>query len=62
LGIQIVRRIVNEGLLLLGIIKRIDECHPYFPHGTFHHIGLDVHDPGNYGNFEENMVGNWYSN
>ncbi|WP_299667601.1 aminopeptidase P family protein [uncultured Polaribacter sp.] len=53
---QIARKVVNKGLLKLGIIKSIDEKHPYFPHGTSHHIGLDVHDPGNYGNFEENMV------
>jgi Xaa-Pro aminopeptidase len=53
---KIARKIVNEGLFKLGIIKSIDENHPYFPHGTSHHIGLDVHDPGNYGNFEENMV------
>ena len=50
------RAVVNEGLFKLGIIKSIDENHPYFPHGTSHHIGLDVHDPGNYGSFEENMV------
>ena len=49
-------KIVNEGLFALGIIKSADERHNYFPHGTSHHIGLDVHDPGNYGNFEENMV------
>ena len=49
-------KIINEGLFKLGIIKSVDEKHPYFPHGTSHHIGLDVHDPGNYGNFEENMV------
>lgn len=49
-------KIINEGLFKLGIIKSADEKHPYFPHGTSHHIGLDVHDPGNYGNFEENMV------
>ena len=49
-------KIINEGLFKLGIIKSADEEHPYFPHGTSHHIGLDVHDPGNYGNFEENMV------
>ncbi|WP_439127321.1 aminopeptidase P N-terminal domain-containing protein [Polaribacter sp.] len=53
---QIARQIANEGLYKLGIIKSVDERHPYFPHGTSHHIGLDVHDPGNYGNFEENMV------
>ena len=49
-------KIINQGLFKLGIIKSMDESHPYFPHGTSHHIGLDVHDPGNYGNFEENMV------
>ncbi|WP_299052626.1 aminopeptidase P N-terminal domain-containing protein [uncultured Polaribacter sp.] len=53
---KIAREIINKGLYQLGIIKSIDEKHPYFPHGTSHHIGLDVHDPGNYGNFEENMV------
>jgi Xaa-Pro aminopeptidase len=49
-------KIINEGLFKLGITKSANEKHPYFPHGTSHHIGLDVHDPGNYGNFEENMV------
>jgi Xaa-Pro aminopeptidase len=49
-------KIINEGLFQLGIIKSADEKHNYFPHGTSHHIGLDVHDPGNYRNFEENMV------
>ncbi|WP_296637283.1 aminopeptidase P N-terminal domain-containing protein [Polaribacter sp.] len=53
---QAARNIVNEGLFKLGIIKSVDERHNYFPHGTSHHIGLDVHDPGNYNTFEENMV------
>lgn len=53
---QAARKVINEGLYKLGIIKSVDERHNYFPHGTSHHIGLDVHDPGNYGNFEENMV------
>jgi Xaa-Pro aminopeptidase len=53
---QAARKIINEGLFNLGIIKSVDERHNYFPHGTSHHIGLDVHDPGNYGNFEKNMV------
>jgi Xaa-Pro aminopeptidase len=53
---QVARKVINKGLLALGIIKNLNEIHPYFPHGTSHHIGLDVHDPGNYGNFEENMV------
>ncbi len=53
---QIGRKIITEGLLKLGIIKEPSESRIYFPHGTSHHIGLDVHDPGNYNNFEENMV------
>jgi len=53
---QVAIKIINEGLFKLGIIKSADEKHNYFPHGTSHHIGLDVHDPGNYGNFEENMI------
>lgn len=53
---QAARKIVNEGLFKLGIIKSVDERHNYFPHGTSHHIGLDVHDPGNYNTFEENMI------
>ncbi len=52
----IARKIINEGLAKLGVIKSPNERHGYFPHGTSHHIGLDVHDPGNYGLFEENMV------
>ncbi|WP_299049357.1 aminopeptidase P N-terminal domain-containing protein [uncultured Polaribacter sp.] len=50
------RKIINQGLFNLGILKSVEERHNYFPHGTSHHIGLDVHDPGNYGNFEKNMV------
>lgn len=53
---QAARKIINQGLFELGIIKSVDERHNYFPHGTSHHIGLDVHDPGNYKEFEENMV------
>ena len=53
---QAARKIINQGLFNLGILKSVEERHNYFPHGTSHHIGLDVHDPGNYGNFEKNMV------
>jgi Xaa-Pro aminopeptidase len=53
---QTARKIVNEGLVKLGIIKSVDERHLYWAHGTSHHIGLDVHDPGNYTTFAENMV------
>lgn len=50
------KKIINEGLVALGIIKSVKVRHLYFPHGTSHHIGLDVHDPGHYTFFAENMV------
>jgi Xaa-Pro aminopeptidase len=50
------RKIITDGLLKLGIIKNPSESRIYFPHGTSHHIGLDVHDPGKYNQFEENMI------
>lgn len=28
----------------------------YFPHGTSHHVGMDVHDVGPFRNFQEGMV------
>ncbi len=48
--------IINEGLAELGIIASPNENHLYYPHGLSHHIGLDVHDKGNYDRMEENMV------
>ncbi len=50
------QKIINQGLYKLGIINSPDAKHLYFPHGTSHHIGLDVHDLNNGGNFEPNMV------
>jgi Xaa-Pro aminopeptidase len=54
-----VERVMEEELLRLGLldadeVKRQDPEKPllkkYFPHGTSHHLGLDVHDvsPANY--------------
>jgi Xaa-Pro aminopeptidase len=37
---------VNEGLIKLGIAANEVEARKYFPHGTSHHLGLDVHDMG----------------
>lgn len=50
------RKIIYQGLVELGIAKSASEARQYFPHGTSHHIGLDVHDPGTYGALEANMV------
>ena len=40
------RAVVNAGLIKLGIAKNDMEARTYFPHGTSHHLGLDVHDLG----------------
>ena len=48
--------IVANGLQQLGIINEVSEARKYYPHGLSHHIGLDVHDPGNYGDLELNMI------
>lgn len=50
------REVVYQGLLDLGIIDSLQHGRTYFPHGTSHHIGLDVHDLNNRGDFKENMI------
>ncbi len=50
------KQVVNRGLKELGIIKSENEQHLYYPHGCCHHIGLDVHDRGDYDKLKENMV------
>ena len=52
----IVKPIINEGLVELGIIDSINQRHLYYPHGLGHHIGLDVHDKGQYEFLEPNMA------
>lgn len=62
---QVIDRIIIESLANLGIYKSVnneDVINPdtgrkrYNPHGCCHHIGLDVHDKGEYNVLEENMV------
>ena len=50
------RAVINEGLYDLGLIDSVNQRHMYYPHGLSHHIGLDVHDNGNYEVFEAGMV------
>ena len=50
------RNTVAEGLMKLGIIKDKNEASKYYPHGLGHHIGLDVHDRGNYNTLKKDMV------
>ena len=49
-------KVVAEGLIALGIIKTASEARTYFPHGTSHYLGLDVHDKGTYGPYQANTV------
>ena len=50
------RTVITNGLIRLGIAKSAMDARRYFPHGTSHHIGLDVHDPGTYQAFKTNMI------
>lgn len=56
LDAKIARKIINEGLVELGIIESVQDRHLYFPHGLGHHIGLDVHDKGNYDALQAGMA------
>lgn len=49
------RTVVDKGLKDLGVIKE-NERHSYYPHGCCHHIGLDVHDRGEYNLLQEGMA------
>lgn len=62
---ELITKIINEKLAELGIYKSVqdkDVINPdtgrkrYNPHGCCHHIGLDVHDKGEYDVLEQNMV------
>jgi len=48
--------IITGGLLELGIIRETSEARRYFNHGTSHYLGLEVHDPGTYGQLKPGMV------
>ncbi|MFD2246509.1 aminopeptidase P family protein [Pontibacter ruber] len=50
------QEVIAEGLQKLGIIKDKASVRQYFPHGTSHYLGLDVHDAGTYGAFRPNTV------
>ncbi|MBT8185415.1 MAG: M24 family metallopeptidase, partial [Eudoraea sp.] len=50
------RAVVAKGLKDLGIVSTDQEARTYFPHGTSHYLGLDVHDKGTYQNFKPNTV------
>lgn len=49
-------KVINKGLKELNIIENETDRHLYYPHGCCHHIGLAVHDRGNYDVLQENMA------
>lgn len=62
---QTANAVINEGLVALGLYKSVDKKdmvdpatgrNRYNPHGCCHHIGLDVHDKGEYDLLREGMV------
>jgi Xaa-Pro aminopeptidase len=60
-GMAMETELIGLGLLDAGEVKKQSEEQPlykkYFPHGTSHHLGLDVHDYGDkYRKFEPGMV------
>ncbi|MDB5233626.1 MAG: xaa-pro aminopeptidase [Hymenobacter sp.] len=50
------QEVIANGLMKLGIIKKKDELRRYYPHGSSHYLGLDVHDSGNYGPLQAGNV------
>ena len=53
---QAAQKVIADGLLRLGIIQKADQVRTYFPHGTSHHLGLDVHDRGGTGPLQAGNV------
>ncbi|GAB4422790.1 MAG: hypothetical protein OHK0039_39040 [Bacteroidia bacterium] len=47
--------VIDSGLVALGIVEP-EAFHRYFPHGTSHYLGLDVHDRGTYGPLQPGTV------
>ena len=48
--------IIAAGLMKLGIINKPADVKLYFPHGTSHYLGLDVHDVGSYAELKEGNI------
>ena len=49
------KEVIDRRLVEIGLVAK-GEDHFYFPHGTSHYLGLDVHDRGTYGPFKHNTV------
>ncbi len=53
---KIARTIITDDLKMIGLISNDFEAYKYFTHGTSHYVGLDVHDPGDYGVLQKNQI------
>lgn len=49
-------KVITAGLKQLGIIQTDNQARIYFPHGTSHHLGLDVHDMGSRSTLQPGMI------
>jgi len=45
---SVARFVIDSALIDLGLIKNNAQSRLYFPHGTSHYLGLDVHDVATY--------------
>jgi Xaa-Pro aminopeptidase len=56
---QAASRVLAKGLAKVGLLRSDSDfagLRRFFPHGTSHHLGLQVHDVGTYGLLREGMV------
>ena len=54
--LKAVAEVIKKGLVELGIIKNETDYRKYFPHGSSHYLGLDVHDASGRSKFKEGVV------
>lgn len=50
------KEFIKAELVKIGLLKKSDDVKRYFPHGTSHYLGLDVHDVGTYQNLKPGNV------
>ncbi|MBD2767166.1 aminopeptidase P N-terminal domain-containing protein [Hymenobacter sp. BT664] len=50
------QEVVAAGLQKLGILQKKEDFRRYYPHGSSHYLGLDVHDRGTYGPLQAGNV------
>lgn len=53
---RVAKKILSDGLINMQVIKSPDELGRYYPHGTSHFLGLDVHDVGTHGTLKAGML------